>query len=332
MIKIAQIGIGYWGPNLLRNAVENVNCVLTTAVDLSAERRDYVKKLYPHIKVTENSKEVFCDPSIDGVIISTPVRTHFTLAMDALQAGKHVLVEKPMATTVEEIDELHKAASRQNLILMAGHTFLFSAAVRYLKHLIDQKELGAIRYIYSHRLNLGRIRSDVDALWNFAPHDVSIIQFLLNNQKPTSITRQGMDFIQNGIDDVVFLTLSYPEKIFAHIHVSWLDPRKVRQIVIVGSKKMVLYDDVSDDKIAIYNKGIDKKAKLGENMDYDERGDYTLSYRSGDLLFPKIDSYEPLKAEIQHFISCIEGKEKCITGPDHAREVVRILQNAKRIQ
>jgi predicted dehydrogenase len=202
--------------------------------------------------------------------------------------------------------------------------------VRYVKKLIDSGELGEVRYIYSQRLNLGRIRSDIDALWNFAPHDISIIQYWLGDPQPLSVSRQGMAYMQDGIDDVVFLSLTYPGKIMANIHVSWLDPQKVRKMIVVGSKKMVVYDDIADDKIAIYDKGIDRRAVLGENMDFDNVRPPEFNYRSGDILLPQVKFIEPLRMEAEHFIDSIKNKTVPLTGLAHAREVVSILERAKR--
>ena len=325
MLNIAQIGVGYWGPNLLRNLVSNEKCDVTRVVDLSSERRDYVKGLYPAIQVFDDADQVFHDPDVNAIVIATPVATHFDLAMKALEADKHILVEKPIARTVAEVEQIGKLAKEKRLVAMVGHTFLFNEAVRYVKTLIDTGELGAIRYIYSQRLNLGRIRSDVDALWNFAPHDISIIQYWLDNPQPLSVSRHGIDYIQEEIDDVVFMNIIYPNKIMANIHVSWLDPRKVRSMTVVGSQKMVIYDDVADNKIAIFDKGIDRMAKLGENMDFDHPHFQAFTHRSGDVLLPKIHFQEPLKVEIDHFIDCIQSGVECITGIEHARKVVEIL-------
>jgi predicted dehydrogenase len=325
MLNIAQIGVGYWGPNLLRNAVMNPGCRVIKVCDYSLERRNYIEKSYPSVQAVKDAEDIFSDPDIDAVIIATPVHTHYQLTIQALQSGKHVLVEKPMATSVKEIDHIEKEAEKRNLVVMVGHTFIFNSAVRYIKNLINNGDLGTIRYLYSQRLNLGRIRSDVDALWNFAPHDISIIQYWLNHPAPLSIQRNGISCIQPGIEDVVFLSIRYPDNILAHIHVSWLDPRKTRQIVVVGSKKMVVYDDVNEDKIAIYDKGIDIHAVLGENMDYDGSNPYLVKYRNGDLVYPQINFEEPLKVEIQHFFDCINGLAVCEAGPVQAREVVRIL-------
>ncbi len=325
MLKLAQIGIGYWGPNILRNLVANRRCQVTAAVDLAAERRQYVQRLYPAIRTTDDVNDIIGGSETEAVVIATPVATHFDLAVKALKAGKHVLVEKPMAGSVAEVEEIGRLAEERRLVAMVGHTFLFNAAVRHVKKLIDAGELGDIRYIYCQRLNLGRIRSDVDALWNLAPHDISIIQYWLDNPTPLSVTRRGVDIIQSGIDDVVFMNILYPNKIMANIHVSWLDPNKVRSITVVGSKKMVVYDDMADNKIAIYDKGIDRKAVLGENMDYDNQHFPVFNYRSGDVLLPRVDFQEPLRLEIDHFIDCIEHGIDCITGVEHAKKVVAIL-------
>jgi len=325
MLNIAQIGCGYWGPNLLRNLVGNKDCNMKVVIELSERRREFVKGLYPAVTVSGNIQMIFDDPSIDAVIVATPVASHFDLTHRFLDAGKHVLVEKPMATTVSEVEQISKLAKKKNLVAMVGHTFLYNVAVRHLKQLIDSGELGDVRYIYSRRLNLGRIRSDVDALWNFAPHDISIIQYLLNNQRPISVTRQGMDYVQEGVDDVVFMHLVYPNKIMAHIHVSWLDPDKVRKMIVVGSKKMAVYDDIADNKIAIYDKGIDRMAVLGKDMDYDQPPVFKFNHRSGDIILPKIDFIEPLEAEIAHFVECIQKGIKCLTGVEHAKEVIKIL-------
>ena len=263
------------------------------------------------------------------MVIATPAAIHFQLAKAALLAGKHVFVEKPLATTVAEVDELGCLARERNLVVMVGHTFIFNSAVRYVRKLITSGELGEVRYIYSQRLNLGRIRSDIDALWNFAPHDISIIQYWLGNPDPISVSRTGSDFIQPGIEDVVFLNIKYPNKVMANIHVSWLDPQKVRKMIVVGSKRMVVYDDIAEDKIAIYDKGIDRRAVLGENMDFDKaRTEY--SYRSGDILLPQIKFTEPLRTEAQHFVECISTGSTPLTDVVHARKVVDILERAQR--
>ena len=327
---VTQIGVGCWGPNLLRNLITNKNCEVKSVVDLSMERREYVKNLYPSIKVSDNVDDAINDNKTDAVIIATPVATHFDLTKQCLEARKHVLVEKPIATTVKEVKEIGRLALDNKLVAMAGHTFLFNPAVCYVKQLIDSGELGDIRYIYSQRVNLGRIRSDVDALWNLAPHDVSIIQYWLGDPEPASVLRTGMDYVQNGVDDVVFLNLKYPNNILVNIHVSWLDPHKVRRMTVVGSEKMVVYDDLAENKVAIYDKGIDRMAVLGEHMDFDNPNRFSFNHRSGDVVLPKIKWEEPLKVEIGHFVDCILNGTTCLTGVDHAKKVVSILETGSR--
>jgi len=328
-IKIAQIGCGYWGPNLLRNFSALSQCRVKFLVDSCPERRAFVEKNFPATTALADLEPVWADPEVTAVVIATPAGSHFSLAREALLAGKHVFVEKPLATTVAEVDQLGALARKLGLIVMVGHTFLYNTAVRYVKKLIDAGDLGELRYIYSQRLNLGRIRSDIDALWNFAPHDIAIIQYWLGDPDPVAVSRRGIDCVQSGIDDVVFLNILYPNKVMANIHVSWLDPQKVRKMVVVGSKKMVVYDDITDEKVIIYDKGIDVRAKLAERMDYDRPGQAAFSHRSGDIHIPKIDFPEPLQTEAQHFVDCIFKKTEPLTGIVHARKVVNILEQAK---
>ena len=287
-INIAQIGVGYWGPNLLRNFMANKNCDIKIVVDLSKERRHFVRDSYPSVRVSDRIEDIINDSDIEAVVIATPVATHFDLARQCLESGKHILVEKPLATTVEEVQQIGILAKEKALVAMVGHTFLYNSAVRYVKGLIDSGDIGEIRYIYSQRVNLGRIRNDVDALWNLAPHDISIIQYWLGDPDPITINRSGQAYVQNDIDDVVFLNVKYPGNIIANIHVSWLDPHKIRKMTIVGSKKMVVYDDIAEHRITIYDKGIDRMAILGKNMDFDNTNTFNLSHRSGDVIMPKI--------------------------------------------
>ena len=328
-LVLAQLGCGYWGPNLLRNFSALPGCTVKYVVDSSAERRAFVQANFPFSCAIESHKIVLEDPDVNGVIIATPAASHFSLAKQVLDAGKHVFVEKPLATKVAEVDELSRRAARRNLVVMTGHTFVYNSAVRYVKKLIDSGELGDLRYIYSQRLNLGRIRSDIDALWNFAPHDISIIQYWLGDPEPISIGRQGMAYMQEGIDDVVFLSLEYPGKVIANIHVSWLDPQKVRKMIIVGSRKMVVYDDIAENKINIYDKGIDRRAILGENMDFDNPQVSRFNHRSGDILIPEVKFAEPLRVEAEHFADCIRNSREPLTGLSHARTVVSILERAR---
>jgi len=328
-ITIAQIGVGYWGPNLLRNLVANESCEVKTVVDLSVKRRRLVRDLYPSVMVSDQVDEIFNDKDVEAVVVATPVATHFDLVIRCLEAGKHVLVEKPMATSVNEVKQISKLADEQGLVAMVGHTFLYNSAVRYIKTIIDSEDLGDIRYIYSQRVNLGRIRNDVDALWNLAPHDVSIIHYWLGDLEAVTVNRYGKSYVQKGIDDVVFLNITYPNGVLANIHVSWLDPQKIRRMTVVGSEKMVVYDDIADNKVTIYDKGIDRMAVLGENMDFDKPNKFSFNHRSGDILIPKINWVEPLKTEIAHFLDCIQNNIPCLTGPLHAEKVVQIMEQAR---
>ena len=328
MISIVQIGCGYWGPNLLRNLVSNPECEVKWVVEISKDRQEYVHNLYPALKIKNDLQNVLYDNEVKAIVITTPAESHYKLTIDALKAGKHVLVEKPMAMKVEEVEEIGALAEEKNLVAMAGHTFLYNSAVRYVKQLIDSGELGDIRYIYSQRVNLGRIRSDVDALWNLAPHDISIIQYWLGEPKPVKVNRNGMAYVQKGIDDVVFLNIVYPDNVLVNIHVSWLDPHKIRRMTVVGSEKMVVYDDIAENKVAIYDKGIDRMAVLGEHMDFDDPSTFAFNHRSGDVVLPKIKWQEPLKVEIEHFVDCIQNGTSCLTDASHAKQVVNILSSA----
>ncbi len=326
MITFAQIGVGYWGPNILRNLDINDDVYIKYVVEISSERAKFVKENYNSIIVTDKIEIVLKDPEVNAVVISTPVETHFNLARKCLQAGKHILVEKPMAKTSNEVEDIIQLAKKNNLIAMVGHTFLYNSAVRKVKEIIDKGEIGDIRYIYSQRLNLGRIRNDVDVLWNLAPHDISIIQFWLGDPDTLSVHRNGMSYIQKEIDDVVFLNIEYPKKIIAHIHVSWLDPHKIRKMTVVGSKKMIVYDDIGDIKVTVHDKGIDEISVLGKKMDYDKSSVPKYVHRSDLVKIPYIDWVEPLKVEIAHFIDCIENGTKCLTDGVHAKSVVKILE------
>ena len=264
------------------------------------------------------------------MIIATPAASHADLARQALKAGKHVFVEKPLATTTKDADQLIDLAARNSKTLMAGHTFLYNAAVRYAKKLVDEEALGQIYYIYSQRLNLGQVRTDVNAWWNLAPHDVSILLYWMNDELPVSVSAHGVSYIQPGIEDVVFANLTWASGVTAHIHVSWLDPGRVRKMSIVGSRKMVVYDDISDDKIAVLDKGVDRVPKAGQNMDYDNFNNFQIFHRMGDVLLPRLDFQEPLKVEAAHFLDCLRNGGEPLTGPKHARDVVAVLEAGGR--
>jgi len=325
-IVLAQIGCGYWGPNVLRNFSAQPNCRVKYVVEINPERQAYVRTNFPQSEVVSSLETVLRDPEVEAAVIATPASSHYDFARQTLEAGKHTFVEKPLATSIEEADQLVRLAAERNKILMAGHTFLYNAAVRYARELLATEQLGELYYIYSQRLNLGQVRSDVNAWWNLGPHDVSILLYLMNNELPVSVTAQGVSYIQPGIEDVVFATLKWANGVIGHIHVSWLDPGKIRKMTLVGSRKMVVYDDVSDDKIAIFDKGVDRIPKIGERMDYDDPHKFQLVHRTGDILLPKINFQEPLKTEASHFLDCIRNGQTPLTGPKHARDVVAVLE------
>lgn len=326
MLNIVQIGCGYWGPNLLRNFYKLDNVKVKYVVEKREDRREYVRSNYSDIEVTEDLANSLSDSDIDAVVVATPAGDHYKHAKEVLLAGKHCLVEKPLAMKTVEAEELVLLAERNKKVLMVGHTFLYNSAVHKLKEEIDKGTLGEVYYIYSQRLNLGRIRTDINAMWNFAPHDVSICLFLINSE-PQWVSAIGTCYIQDTVEDVVFLTIGFKNGVIANLHISWLDPNKVRKMTVVGSKKMIVYDDISDYKIQVFDKGIDKmdiKKSLGG---YDDFGKFQLIHRAGDLLIPKIDFIEPLETEVKHFVDCILNNKKPVSDGYNGVAVTRILES-----
>jgi predicted dehydrogenase len=329
-MNIAVIGVGYWGANLARVLFQLPSANLHSVCDIRKERLDYVKSTFPTVETTADYRSLLKNKEIEAVVVATEAQFHYQIAKECLEAGKHTLVEKPLSLTSQECRELIEIAERRNRILMVGHTFEYNAAVRKLKEYIVGGELGKIYYIYSSRLNLGKIRRDINAMWNFAPHDISIILYLMESE-PIKVSAQGLCCIQKGIEDVVFMHLEFADGVSAHIHISWLDPNKVRKMTIVGSKKMVIYDDIeSDAKIQVYDKGIDKKDLRESLGKFETFGDFQLLLRAGDIYMPKIDFVEPLKVEFSHFVECIrEGRKPLTDGYDGLR-VVKVLEAAQK--
>jgi predicted dehydrogenase len=329
-VVLAQIGCGYWGPNLLRVFSGQPGCRVKWVAEPRPERREYVRSSYPLVDVVDSGPAVLDDPEVDGVVIATPASTHFDLARAALLAGKHVLVEKPLAFTLKDADALVELSDRSGRVLMIGHTFLYNDAVRRMRELIEAGEVGDIHYVYTQRLNLGQIRTDVNVWWNLAPHDVSILAYLLGGQKAETVTAQGVAQLQAGIEDVVFAVARYPSGVTAHVHVSWLDPGKVRKVIVVGSRKMLVYDDVRDQKLAVFDRGIDRVPALGDRMDFDCYDGYQLIRRMGDVVLPNVEVREPLKVEAAHFLECVRTGAAPLTGPRHGRDVVATLEAGQR--
>jgi predicted dehydrogenase len=270
------------------------------------------------------------DPTIDAVVVATPAATHYDLVRQALLNGKSVLVEKPLTRTVAESEELVALAEGRNLTLMVGHTFLYNEAVNTLKRYIQDGELGQVYYLYAQRLNLGRLRQDVNAMWNFAPHDVSIALYLID-ESPIAVRASGLCYIQPGIDDVVFMQLKFPSGIAAHIHISWLDPLKVRQMTVVGDKKMVVYDDVSADaKIQVYDRGVVKVPTANSPRDFESFSAFQLLIRKGDVHIPAIKFTEPLYNECKHFVDCIRNGQSPLSDGHSGLMVVKVLAAAEK--
>ena len=331
-INVALVGLGYWGPNLARNLAILDGARLHTMCDARPERLERLGRQYPGTRLTSDFESVLADEAIDAVVLATPVVSHFELAKRALQAGKHLMVEKPLAQTSAQCGELIDLADRAGLTLMVGHVFLYNAAVRRMKEYIDSGELGDVHYVYSQRLNLGQVRHDVNALWNFAPHDLSILMYWLGND-PERVIARGYSYVQPSIEDVVFMTLDFPGGVGANVHISWLDPFKTRQMTVVGSKKMIVYDDVSADaRITIYDKGVARTPRARDASppgSYETFGDFQLLLRAGDVLIPKVDFVEPLKVECQHFVDCVRSGERPMTDGVSGLRVVRVLEAAQ---
>jgi predicted dehydrogenase len=329
-VNIAVIGMGYWGPNLARNFAALPDAHLYSVCDVCEEPLRRMGQQHPKTHLTTEYRELLDDPAVDAVVIATPAETHHALAEESLGAGKHVLVEKPLAMSADQCRELIDLADQLGKVLMVGHVFRYNAAVQKLKSCIESGELGEVYYISSSRLNLGRIRQDINAMWNFAPHDISIITYLLD-MTPSQVNARGFSYIQEGVEDVVFMTLCFPNGASANVHISWLNPRKVRMMTVVGSKKMAVYDDVSADaKIQIYDKGVTKHSGSPSLGDFDTFGEFQLLLRAGDVVIPKVDFVEPLRVECQHFVDCVtEGSRPITDGWDGLR-VVQVLEAAQR--
>jgi predicted dehydrogenase len=332
-VRLALVGLGYWGPNLARNLASVNDGELVALCDASPERLERIRKQFPAARLESDYERILSDDAIDAVVLATPVDTHFSLARAALEAGKHVMVEKPLATSSQECETLIRIAAERGLTLMVGHVFLFNAAVEKVKEYIDGGELGEIYYVYSQRLNLGQVRHDVNAMWNFAPHDLSILCHWLDSE-PVSVHAHGYSYIQPGVEDVVFMNLDFPGNVGANVHISWLDPLKVRRMTVVGAEKMVVYDDVSADaKVVVYDRGVTKQlrdradASLGTYRSY---GEFQLLLRAGDVLIPKIDFKEPLLRECQHFVDSIRTGSPPLADGRQGLMVVRALEAAQR--
>ena len=322
MINVGVIGCGYWGPNLIRNFNRIDQCCMKMAADLNPNRLQTISKDFPNVELTKNPDDILGNPDIDAVAIATPVCSHFNLAREALMNGKHVLIEKPMTKTVVQAEELIALAQQKDLTLMVDHTFLYTGAVQKMKKIIDSNELGDIYYFDSVRVNLGLFQHDVNVVWDLAPHDFSIMQFLFD-KKPISISATGACHFKYGdkpLENIAYITLNFQDGLIAHFHVNWVSPVKVRKMLIGGNKKMIVYDDlVSDEKLKIYDKSI-----LIENPEaiYET----LVQYRVGDVHIPVINRQEALAVECTHFLECIDKKDAPISDGQMGLEIVRLLE------
>ena len=321
-IKVGVVGCGYWGPNLIRNLHQSVDCELKIVCDTNEQRLRHMRRLYPDVVATNCFDDLLGDAELDAVVIATPVRFHYDMAKACLANGKHAFIEKPMARTIAEGEELVALAERKGLVLMVGHTFLFSPAVRRMKEIVASGDIGQVNYIAARRLNLGLFQKDINVAWDLAPHDISIILHLLEDL-PHSVSCQGSSHITRGIEDVTTMYLAFQKNCCAIIQNSWLDPKKVRQMTVVGSRRMIVYDDTEPlEKLRIYD------ARVEVPPHYDTFGEFTYAYHYGDSYVPYIKQDEPLKLECQHFLDCIREGRSPIANGHRGLEVIRILQAA----
>ena len=324
VLRIGAIGGGYWGPNLIRNFVEIPNAVLVAVADLSQDRLDHLQARFPQIQhATKNYKDLF-EMDLDGVVIATPPDTHFPIAADCIQHNLHVLVEKPVTLNSADAASLIDLAHKHDRVFMVGHTFEYNPAVRALKEMIDSGELGEIYYIDAVRASLGLFQTKANVLWDLAPHDISILRYLLGAD-PETVSVHAATCVQDGIADVAYAAFRFPNNVLGHIRMSWLDPAKTRSITVVGSKKMVIYDDVEPlEKIRVYDKGVKAIRRT------DTFGEFSFAYHYGDIVIPHIKMQEPLRVQCNHFLDCITEKKVPHTDGLNGLRVVQILEAAQQ--
>lgn len=326
MLRIGVIGYGYWGPNLVRNFYEASGAQVSCVSDMRADRLALLNARYPAVRTTLDARELVEDPSIDAVAIATPVSTHFELAQRALQQDKHVLVEKPLASSTDQVQRLMDLARKRNLVLMVDHTFVYTGAVRKIRELVESGTLGEIYYYDSVRVNLGLFQHDVNVLWDLAVHDLSIMDYVLPF-RPCAVSATGHCHVMGGTENIAYMTLFFEGSQIAHIHANWLAPVKLRRTLIGASRKMIVYDDLDQgEKVKVYDKGI----TLNQHQSPEKIYQMMVGYRTGDMLAPQIDQTEALRREIDHFLQCIQQREEPLTGGATGLRVVEILQAASQ--
>ena len=321
-LSIGVVGCGYWGPNLIRNFRTLPDCNVKLMCDVSTQRLKHMKSLYPEIEGVMDYDHLLNGAGLDGIVIATSVKHHYAMAKASLLAGKHTFIEKPMATSSAECEELISLARQNGLVLMVGHTFLYSAPIRKIKEIVSYGDIGDIRYISSRRLNLGLFQKDINVAWDLAPHDIAIVLYIMGEQ-PTSVNCWGNAHVTPGVEDVTTMCVNFGQNRFATIQSSWLDPRKVREMTIVGTRRMVVYDDMQPiEKVRIYDMRVDRPPH------YDNFAEFQYSYHYGDSYIPYVKQEEPLKVECQHFIECIQNGRVPLTGGKQGLQVVQILEAA----
>jgi predicted dehydrogenase len=322
MIKVGVIGYGYWGPNLVRNFATSTRSRVVAVCDLEPKRLAVAERTYPGIRTTSDPADLFAAADIDAIAIATPVRLHYQLALEALRAGKHVLVEKPVTETAEQARHLMEEAEARGLVLMVDHTFIYTPAVQKMRDLVRSGELGDIYYYDSVRVNLGLFQTDVNVLWDLAVHDLSIIEYVLD-QVPTAVSATGISHVAGAPENIAYLTLFFESSTIAHINVNWLAPVKVRQTLVSGSKKMIVFNELDpSEKIKVYDKGIVL------NDDTEQMNKLIAGYRMGDMWAPQLANTEALAVEVAHFADCIEKGEKPLTDIVMGYNVVKVLEAA----
>ncbi|HMX80753.1 MAG TPA: Gfo/Idh/MocA family oxidoreductase [Ferruginibacter sp.] len=323
MINVGIIGYGYWGPNLVRNFFGQKDCVLKSVADARPNRLELLAKAYPSVQGVLNADGILNDPAIDAVVIATPVFTHFPLAQKALQNGKHVLLEKPMASSVQECNILIGLATQKNLLLMVDHTFLYTGAVEKIKELIDTNALGNVKYLDSTRINLGLFQPDINVLWDLAPHDLSILRYL-HDETPYSVNATGISHTHNGIENIAFMTINYQSGFIAHLNCSWSSPVKVRMMLIGGDQKMIIYNDVEPtEKIKVYDTGYELKSDEDKNK-------ILVDYRVGDIYVPKVNNKEALAQVASDFIGGILEKRTPRSSHHIGLDIVKMLEASEQ--
>jgi len=323
-LNVGVVGCGYWGPNLIRNFRNQPDCKLRAVCDLSEERLAHMKKLYPDVEGTDDYAKLLADYDLDAVVVATAVQFHHPMAKAALEAGKHVFVEKPMASSTAQCEELVALAKSKGLTVMVGHTFLYSAPVRKIKEIIDKGDIGKLQYVSSRRLNLGLFQKDINVAWDLAPHDLSIILYIIN-EWPSKVSCTGNANVTPGIEDITNMSITFSSGRFATVASSWLDPRKVREMTFVGSRRMIVYDDVQPlEKIRIFDTRVERPPH------YDTFAEFTYAYHYGDQYIPYVKQTEPLKVETAHFLDCIRTGDQPISNGEQGRELVRILEASSK--